>query len=224
MQTLARLFGRSPFAVLQAHMQRVAKCVEKLPHLFNALHKKDQALVAKIADEISQLEHDADCTKNEIRNNLPSGLFLPIAKSALLEMLSIQDTIADRAEDIAVLLTLYPLEIQPAFATNLQEYLDKNLETFYQANQIIQELTELLETSFGGIEAEKVKHLVTSTCFKEHEADLLQRVLLKQFFLISTEIGHASFFLWMKVVQEIAAISDQSEKLAMRVRMTLEVK
>lgn len=224
MQTLARLFGRSPFAVLQAHMKRVAKCVDQVPYLFKALQKNDQVLVDQIAAEISQLEHEADCTKNEIRNNLPSGLFLPIAKSALLEMLSIQDTIADRAEDIAVLLTLHPLQILPTFQNTLQEYLDKNLDTFYQANQIIQELTELLESSFGGIEAEKVKHLVASTSFKEHEADLLQRVLLKQFFSISNEIGSASFFLWMKVIHEIAAISDQSEKLAMRVRMTLEVK
>jgi len=224
MQTLARLFGKSPFGVLQTHMAKVAKCVEQVPLLFEALAQKDYPKVQKIADHISKLEHEADCTKDAIRNNLPSGLFLPIARSSLLDILSAQDTIADRAEDTAILLTLRELEILPAFADEFHECLKKNLDTFHQANQIIQELTELLESSFGGIEAEKVRDMVESVAFKEHEADLLQRKLLKKMFTACDNMPHPAFFLWMKIIQELAALSDQSEKLANRVRMTLEVK
>jgi predicted phosphate transport protein (TIGR00153 family) len=222
--TLARLFGKSPFGVLQTHMAKVAKCVEQIPLIFDALLQKKYDKVQEIASLISKLEHEADCTKDTIRNNLSSGLFLPIARSSLLEILTAQDTIADRAEDTAILLTLRNLEFFPEFTNEFQECLKKNLDTFHQANQIIQELTDLLESSFGGVEADKVRSMVESVAIKEHEADLLQRKLLKKMFTVCDGMPYPAFFLWMKVIQELAALSDQSEKLANRVRMTLEVK
>jgi len=57
-------------------MDRVAACVRQLVPLFEALAAKDYPRVEAIAAEISKLEHDADLTKNDIRNHLPSGLFL----------------------------------------------------------------------------------------------------------------------------------------------------
>ena len=57
-------------------------------------------------EEISKQEARADNTKNELRNHLPGGLFMPISKTALLEILSLQDDIADDCEDIGILLTL----------------------------------------------------------------------------------------------------------------------
>ncbi len=224
MQTLARLFGRSPFAPLQTHMDRVAACVRQLIPLFEALAARDYPLVEVIAAEISKLEHDADLTKNDIRNHLPSGLFLPIAKASLLDILSLQDTIADRAEDVAVLLTFHNLEILPVFAAEFQAFLTKNLETFEKGYGIIKEMGELLESSFGGIEAEKVSQMVGVVAFKEHEADVLQAILLKKMFSQSAAMSTPAFFLWMKVIHELAALSDESERLANRVRMTLEVK
>lgn len=224
MQTLARLFGRSPFAPLQTHMDRVAACVHQLVPLFDALAKKDYELVSSIAQEISKLEHDADLTKNDIRNNLPSGLFLPIAKASLLEILALQDNIADCAEDVAVLLTFSNLEILPVFEKEFDLFLNKNLETFEKGYSIIKEMGELLESSFGGGEAAKVSKMVDVVAFKEHEADLLQATLLKKIFHECSSMTSPMFFLWMKVIEEIAALSDESEKLANRVRMTLEVK
>ncbi len=224
MQTLARLFGRSPFAPLQTHMDRVAACVRQLIPLFEALAAKDYPRVQTIAKEVSKLEHEADLTKNDIRNNLPSGLFLPIAKTSLLEILSLQDNIADCAEDVAVLLTFADLEIHPQFASEFNIFFKKNIETFEKGYAIIKEMGELLESSFGGTEAAKVSRMVDDVAFKEHEADLLQATLLKKIFQQCSDLPTPAFFLWMKVIEEVAGLSDESEKLANRVRMTLEVK
>jgi len=205
-------------------MNRVAACVHLIISLFEALTAKDYPQIASIAQEMSKREHEADLTKNDIRNNLPSGIFLPIDKSSLLEILSLQDNIADCAEDIAVLLTFHNLEILPGFANEFQAFLKKNLETFEKGYDIIKEMEQLLESSFGGVEAEKVRKMVDEVAFKEHEADLLQATLLKKMFHQSDAMSTPAFFLWMKVIQEVAALSDESERLANRVRMTLEVK
>ena len=224
MQTLARLFGRSPFAPLQTHMNKVAVCVKQILPLFEALAKKDYKLVASIAKNISKLEHEADLTKNEIRNNLPTGLFLPVARGSLLEILALQDNIADRMEDVAVLLTFRDLEMLPSFEEEFHNFLKKNLETYNGVYKIIKEMGQLLESSFGGQEAEKVRNMVEDVAYKEHECDIVQRGLLKKMFQECDAMSSPTFFLWMKVIQELASLSDESEKLANRVRMTLEVK
>ncbi|NGX62000.1 MAG: hypothetical protein K940chlam9_01493 [Chlamydiae bacterium] len=224
MQTLARLFGRSPFAPLQTHMAKVALCIKELAALFEALERKEYDKIEEISKRISKLEHDADLTKNDIRNNLPTGLFLPIARASLLEILALQDNLADRAEDVAVLLTFRHLEILPTFAVGLKALLEKNLEAFDGVHQIVREMGQLLESSFGGTEAEKVRKMVEGVAFLEHEADLLQRALLKKMFHVCEEMSSPNFFLWMKVVQEVSSFADESEKLANRVRMILEVK
>lgn len=224
MRSILNLFGRSPFAPIKAHMENVSSCVYKVPDLFSAMEKQDFDEVAKIATEISQLEHAADLTKNDIRNHLPKSLFLPVDRGNLLSIISLQDDIADATEDIAVLVTLKPLEILEPFKQEFYAFLKKNIETFNSAHLIIKELNELLESSFGGIEAEKVRTLVDDVAYKEHEADVLQYALLKKVFISEELFSFGSFYLWQKIFGAISEISNRSENLANRVRMTLEVK
>jgi predicted phosphate transport protein (TIGR00153 family) len=224
MLTILRLFGRSPFAPLETHMESVAKCVHKLPALFQALEENNYSVLEQIAEEISELEHKADLIKIDIRNRLTKSLILPIDRGNLLQILSLQDGIADKVEDVAVLFTVYPLKLLPVFQQNFRVFVDKTLETFDGARLIMKELHELIESSFGGIEAEKVKNMVDQVAFKEHEADLIQRNLLKDFFKAEKELTFITFHQWQKIFENLATISNLSENLAYRVRMTLELK
>lgn len=222
--TILNLFGRSPFAPLRSHMEKVSLCVHMLYDLFEDVKKKDYEAIEQIVLKISDLEHQADLTKNDIRNHLPKSLFLPIDRNHLLEILSLQDSIADTAEDTGVLVSLKPVEILPEFQDEFSEFLKKNIDTFDGARMIIQEMHELLESSFGGIEAEKVRKMVEDVAFKEHEADLIQRKLLKKIFQAENKMSYSTFHLWQKIIESLAAISNLSENLAYRVRMTLELK
>lgn len=224
MQTLARLFGRSPFAPLQAHMDKVAECVKMMVPLFEALDKRDYQLIAVTADRISHLEHEADLARNDIRNHLSTSLFLPIDRTSILEVLTLQDTFANQVKDIGILLTLQPLVILPEMVPSFWPLVHKNREAFEAAHAIIKEMGGLLESSFGGLEAERVQKMVESVGIKEHEADLLQRALLQAIFGLPEAMDAPTLFLWMRVIQELAHISDESEHLANRIRMMLEVK
>lgn len=223
LSTLLNLFGRSPFAALQSHMDTVSACVHKLQDLYEALEKKDYALLEQIANEISTLEHRADTIKNDIRHHLPKSLILPIGRENLLEILTIQDRIADKAEDMAVTCTLRQLEILPIFSDLFKLFLHKNIETFDKAKAVIRELQELVESSFGGMEAESVRDMIAQVAQQEHEVDLIQRRLLKEFFLAGEKMNHVSFYQWIRIFEATGALSNLSENLAYRVRMTLEV-
>ena len=222
--TILNLFGRSPFAPLESHMEEVTICVYLLIDLFDALENKDYTRLEEVAKKIGEQEHKADLTKNNIRNHLPKSLFLAIDRAQLLEILGLQDSIADKAEDVAVLTTIKPIEILEPFSQDLRLFLTKSIETFNGARKIVKELQELLESSFGGIEAEKVRSMVDDVAFKEHEVDLIQRNLLKSMFAIEEQMSYSTFYLWQKIFQALGSISNLSENLAYRVRMTLELK
>ncbi|MCH8127468.1 TIGR00153 family protein [candidate division KSB1 bacterium] len=224
MRGFSALFSRSPFAPLQTHMEKVAACIGKLEELFKTYKEENFERISQLAEEISELEHAADLTKNKIRNNLPKGLFLAIDRGDLLQILATQDAIADTAEDIAVLFTLKNLEPLPDLEKELEIFLNKNIEAFHMAHQIIREMDELLASSFGGNEAEKVRRMTDEVSLMEHEADIQQRSLGKKMFNIDDKYPYTSFMLWNSIIRAMASLGNLSENLADRIRMLLDLK
>lgn len=224
MRTIAKLFGRSPFVPLQAHMEKVASCVALLVDLFEAYaaHKSDE--VERLAKEISRVEHEADLLKHDIQSQLPRGMFLPVERDRLLEILAIQDNIADKSENIGVLLTLKQTPIPPAMEAPFRTFLGKNLEAFDGVRKIVDELDHLVSTGFGGAEAERVRQMVMSVAQLEYEADQLQHGLLKILFANEDNLSVADFFLWDKIFKQVSELSNLSERLAHRMHRTLDLK
>ena len=137
----------------------------------------------------------------------PRSLFLPIDRAQILDILTIQDDIADKAEDIGQLLAIRPLPAPKELKNELVAFFDKSIETFWDARKIMKEIGELLESSFGGLEAEKVKAMVEGTSFKEHEADVLKGKLRKNFFAEADNMSPTNFYLWVNLIEEVGAIS-----------------
>lgn len=224
MRTFARLFSRSPFSPLQTHLKKVGLCFEALSSVFSKLSSLDAKALEKASLEIAKLEHDADITKNDIRNHLPKSLFLPIDRGQFLEILSLQDTLADKCEDIAFILTLHPMTPVGTLEEDIISFFDKAKSVFKSAVKIIQEIDELLESSFGGQEAEKVRAMVDITASLELEVNKMQKALLKQLYDKGNALSPPSFTFWASLINEIAVLSHTAEKLAHRVRMVLELR
>jgi predicted phosphate transport protein (TIGR00153 family) len=205
-------------------MAKVAECVAEIPEIFEAYRRQDSETVESLANKISRLEHEADVMKSDIRNSLPRGLFMPIDRVNLLQILNIQDSIANRAENIAVLLTLKQAKTFEQFEADFDDLVAKCLDAFTLARKIIDELDELLETGFGGIEAQNVKQLVDMVAFKEHETDVIQGKLLRSLLANEDSVSYGDFFLWTRIIRQVAGLADRAEGLANAIRMTLESK
>ena len=121
-----------------------------MPEIIEAYRHKKKDKVKSLAKRISRLEHAADLIKHDIRNNLPRGLFMPVDRANLLRILSVQDSIANRAENIAVLLTFKQASTFEGFDVLFDDLVTKSLESFTLTREIIGQLGELLETGFGG--------------------------------------------------------------------------
>ena len=177
-----------------------------------------------LAYEVSRLEHQADQVKVDIRNHLLRRFFMPIDKSEVLEILSLQDSLADTAEDVCKIMTLKKLPFKDEFREEFDEFVKLNVDAFNVVASIIGQLDELIESGFGGAEGEKIRALAHDVAFAEHKADLVQIGLLKKLYACDTEMTTGEFHLWMRLTRVMSRISNVSENLANRILKTLSVK
>lgn len=224
MNYLSKLFSKAPFDHLQLHMEKVAACLAKLSELFQEFEEAPMPQLELIATKVSEFEHEADLIKNDIRTALPKSYLFSLDRHNFLEILAIQDDLADIAEDIANILTAKRVQVPPEMREDFYQYVNKNMDAAFDAKDIIFLFDQLVEASFGGRIAEAVKERTDLAAYKEHEADIIKRKLMKHLFNSENRLTSADFYLWVRLIEDIGHISHHSEKLALRVGMLLQLK
>ncbi len=218
---IGKIFGsKSPFKDFQQHMELVKKCMEKLRTALENCILKDGDECNKIFNEVSDIEFQADQLKNHIRDTLPRSVFLPVSRTIFLEVLSIQDSLPDIAEDIGALYTMKPeLKLPEELKPLLEKLIDKVFQTFNQIAKVVENLDVFLESSFGKKEHEKFIKMIQELGKLEHDADIIQMELLRQFFKIEDKFTPGELYLWLNIFRKIADIANASEKLGNRIRV-----
>ena len=113
---LANIFGASPVDPLEKHIGIAYSCAKQLHDFFAASIAGDWDKAAAVRAEIENLEHAADDLKKEIRLHLPKSLFMPVPREDLLELLLVQDKIANRTKDVSGLIMGRKLQIPAPLA------------------------------------------------------------------------------------------------------------
>jgi predicted phosphate transport protein (TIGR00153 family) len=220
-RTIFDLFAKSPFGPLQDHMRKVMDCVSLIPDLYRALEEEDELNFKRLVEEIKEAEHEADKIKNEIRGDLPKTVFTPVDRDDLLEVLSLQDSVSDFAEDVAVLLSMKSLPFPATMRNEFWKFLEQVMVTVNQYAKINEELDELMEASFGGAEAGKVEEMINNLGQEEHKTDRLQHELVQKLLTMEDEIGTLNVIMWMKVFEATGNMANRAEKVGNRLRLFL---
>lgn len=219
--TLSGLFGKSPFKALQKHMREVLDCAREVQPLIQALADGDQAEVARIKDLIFEREAKADEIKNKLRLHLPKSLFMPVDRRDLLEILHLQDTIANRAQDIAGLLFERKMTIPPFMQEPLIALAARCIDTCEHALGVIEELDELLALGFRGMEVDKVNDMLKELNDIEDETDELGVALARALFDHEDEMKPVSVMMWYQLIEWIGDLADYAEKVGDRLRLLI---
>ena len=221
MRTILSLFGKSPFKPMAHHMDKVKSCVDQIEPLFEALIEKDYSKVSDVSELIQRLEHDADKIKDGIRSHLANSIFLPVDKRDFMRLLSAQDDIADSIEDLGFLLRVKDLKTPTELKAPLEELVKHVVKTAHMACDLIYELDTLVESSFGGLEAEKVEKAADSLGTEEWEADKKQFALAKVLFSMDDKLNAADLLLWNETIKKLGVIADKSETIGKILRSFL---
>ncbi len=217
--TLMNLFGPSPFKPLQAHMRVVVQCAGHVPGLFQALCDDDREEMKKIRDEIFALENRADQIKNELRSHLPKSIFMPVDRRDLLEILDLQDSIADTAQDIAGMLMVRRPKVLDSIRGPLTDLTQRCLDACNQMAAIMEHLDELVETGFRGPESEIVVVMIGELNRIETDTDQKGMAVLRQLFAHENEIDPVSLMIWHRLIHWVGDLANYSEKVGNRLRL-----
>ncbi len=221
MRSIFSMFAKSPFKPLANHMEKVKACVEQIEPLFEALERQDRAKILKIAKSVEKMEHKADLIKDDIRNSMSQSIFLPVDKKDFMHLLSAQDDIADAVEDLAVLVTIKELMVPEEMKEPLKDVVQQIVKVALKACGMIVELEDLLESSFGGAEAEKIEKSAQTLGADEWEADKKQFLLAQKLFSLGDSLKAADLLLWNEIIKKLGAVADKSEQIGKTLRMFL---
>src|SRR4030042_1810763 len=142
---------KSPFGQLLEHMGKVKECIGILKEGLVKYYIGNYKGFSELVKEVSELEHEADIIKGNIRNHLPSSVFMHVDKGRFLWALREQDAILDHAENLVEMLdmrhTKIPKELQPLFI----EHCKLVMETVEAMELAVENIRDLIETGFGKI-------------------------------------------------------------------------
>mgnify|MGYP001357115665 CR=1 FL=1 len=219
--TILGLFAKSPIKPLQKHVMKVHEAAQQLVPFFDAMWEQDWEQAEIIQRRISQLEREADTLKREIRLKLPRGLFMPVERTDMLELLTQQDKIANKAKDISGRMVGRQMSIPPQLKPAFMEYLSRCIDATAQAAKAIDELDELLETGFKGREMDLVSEMIHQLDLIEDDTDVMQAKLRKQLQAIEDGYNPIDVMFLYKILEWVGDLADQAERVGSRLELML---
>jgi len=218
---LANIFGSSPVRPLEKHMEVVYRCAKKLRPFVNAVIRRDLKRMVEVRGQIEALEHEADNIKKDIRIRMPKSLFMPVPREDLLELLLVQDKIANRTKDVSGVIIGRKMKIPKAIAPQFLDFVDRNIDAAKQARKSVRELDELFTAGFKGAEVALVADMIEELDQIETHTDEKQTVLRSALFEIEKTLDPIDAMFLYEVIELTGEIADMAERVGRRLELLL---
>ena len=202
-------------------MEVVYRCAKKLRPFVNAVIRRDLKRMAEVRGQIEALEHEADNIKKDIRIRMPKSLFMPVPREDLLELLLVQDKIANRTKDVSGVIFGRKMKIPKAIAPQFLDFVDRNIDAAKQARKSVRELDELFTAGFKGAEVTLIADMIEELDQIETHTDEKQAVLRSALFDIEKTLDPIDAMFLYEVIELTGEIADMAERVGRRLELLL---
>ena len=218
---ISDMLGRSPVEPLQEHIKTAYHAATLLSGLFKAANFNDWIKVDEIAEQIKQLENEADDMKNDIRANLPKSLFMPVPRQDLLELVLVQDKVANLSKQISGMVKVRKMQIPASLYDQFLAFVERCVDAAKKAKQSVNELDELYTSGFRGAEVEVVEKLIAKLDKIETETDEMQHNLQANVFAMENDLPPVEVMFLYKLIDMTGDVADQAERIGRRLELLL---
>jgi predicted phosphate transport protein (TIGR00153 family) len=215
------IFGKSPVKPLQEHMARVMAAADELVPFFEGVIANDWEAARAARERVIQFEHDADAMKKDMRLNMPNSLFMPVARADILDLISMQDRIANQAKDITGIMTGRRMALPKQLADAFLTFVKRALDAVHQARRTVGELDELFETGFRGAEVQTVQGMIAELDHIERDTDRIEIELRGALFAIEKELPPIDVVFYYQIIDDIGELADLSHRVGSRLELLL---
>jgi len=221
MGLVGKVFGASPFELMLEHTKEVHECVKLIQPLTEALLASEYEQIERLHHEMSGLEHQADITKMEVRNRLSKVFLVSVGRYELVQFLSLQDNVADAAEDYAVVLLLRKTSVPEKLREDYLAFVNQVVMVSEHLLSLAEELSSLAKAAFSGHEAERVLEAIERIGEEEWKADKLQRKFARHYYSMEQELDSITLYFFDKYCQTLSSIANAAEKAAKFMRQII---
>jgi len=221
MGSIFNMFGPSPIKPIEQHMHKTYLCAKQLFPFFEAVFNGNWPAACETQKKIVLMEKEADQIKRDLRLHLPTGLFLPVARTDLLELLSAQDKIANTAEDIAGLIIGRKMTIPEPLSSVFMPFLNRCLDAAKQACKAINELDDLLESGFSGSEVKLVEEMIMTLDEIEQDTDEKLSDIRHRIFELEKELPTIEVIFLYQLVQWIGDLANHAQAVGGRLQILI---
>jgi predicted phosphate transport protein (TIGR00153 family) len=218
---ISKIFGASPVAPLQDHMEKCYQAANELKEFFTAVISEDWPRVETSRAAIVVLENEADELKARLRSQLPKSMFMPVSREDLLGLVLVQDQIPNLARDISGLVLGRRMQIPVVMQASFITFVERNVDAAKKARKTIRELDELYETGFRGAEVDLVTAFISELDQIENDTDELQTVVRNQLFSLEAEIPPVNVMFLYRVIDLTGDIGDMAERIGRRLELLI---
>ncbi|SEB07448.1 hypothetical protein SAMN05660964_03409 [Thiothrix caldifontis] len=218
---IAGLFGKSPIRPLQEHMYCVYKGIKHLIMLAEGMNSDDEQQITAAHQAIVESEHLADDMKKDLRHNLPRGFFMPVDRRDLLDVLWMQDQIINQAKDIAGMVVGRKMRLPENMQALFLQYTQRCVAAVKQALEVINELDELVETGFRGMEVERVEEMLKELSRIERQTDECQVELRKILFTLEDTLRPTDVMFTYRLIEWMGRVADDAQRVGSRLQLML---
>lgn len=216
-----KIFARSPIKPMQQHMELVYQCVSNLePFIQSALNNNWQQAKSEL-DKINSLENKADILKKDIRLYLPSKILLPISRRDFIELLKSQDLIASGAKRLSNLIFYRKMKFPEQIANSLLNFIQLGINATKLAQNVIDELDQLIETGFRGNEAQLVENMIIKLDQINEKTDDIQNNLREELFNVENHLNPIDAIFLYRVIDWTAELADKAQKVGHKLESLL---
>ena len=205
---------KSPFDQMLEHMGKVRECVNLLGDGLVKYYKGDYKGFSELSERVSEIEHEADIIKGNLRNHLPNWVFMPVDRGKFLWALREQDAILDHAENLVQMLdmrrTKVPKELQSVFIDHAQTV----MKTVSAMEDAVESVRDLVEASFVKREREHTKQFIHTVHELEWTADQKKYEMTKGIYKFEKKLTPMDVYHLLKIADWVDDIADHAENVA----------
>lgn len=215
------MFGTSPISPMQQHMAKVHACAVELTPFLEALLAADWDKAAAIEQRIVMLEGEADDMKRHLRMNLPSGLMMAMPRRDLLDALKLQDSIANKTKTIAGMMIGRKMRFPAPLDEQILQLARRCVDASAQAHTAMDELDELVETSFRGREVDLVEAMILKLDEIEADTDQLQLQLRNSLFAMESTLPPVDVIFMYKAIDGLGDLANYAQRVGYQLELML---
>lgn len=205
------LVAVSPFELLKQHAHAVVECVDELQGFFECSQVGDWDGASVRVERLNILEDQADDMKNGLRIHLHGDLYLPVSRGHVLHLLSAQDNMASRAQDIAGLVLGRHMRIPEGLWESVQLLLQASIQACHDAQRAVVTWCDLLERGCDQLVSGQLMELLNRLHETEEDSDD-QLILARQSLFAQEESLPPIHVMFLyECLQQMAGLADDAE-------------